>query len=304
MAELYIFNQDDKLLTILSESTGLTSAPFRDELNKVPSEPFIFTIDADVDRSKYVKEENRVVFHDREGYLREYVIKEIDDNNGVDGPETEAICIPSFVEELNNNIVVDRRFVDKEAQDALDAALEGTRFTGNVEASFGKESTNFYYLSSLNAIWKVRNTWGLDINPIVYLNANKTHITKREIQLKQRLGADNGLRFEIDHNIDEIQRTVLSYPVTALYGRGASLETDEGGHTRYIDFSDVEWKKSKGDPVDKPLGQKWVGDPNALQKYGYKKDEQLLHREGIFSNQEYEDPKELLLATWNHLQDA
>src|SRR5690625_7869134 len=41
MTELYIFSQDDKLLTILSEGTGLTSAPIRDELNQGSS--FSFT---------------------------------------------------------------------------------------------------------------------------------------------------------------------------------------------------------------------------------------------------------------------
>lgn len=310
MAELYIFDQDDKLLTILSEDTGLTSAPLRDELNQVASEPFIFTIEADVDCAKYVKEENRVVLRDIDGDLREYVIKELDDVNGIDGPETKATCIPSFLEELSNNVVVDRRFVNREAQEALNAALEGTRFTGIVEVSLGLATTNFYYISSVDAVWDTRNTWGGDIKAVVYLSADETHIAKREMRLKQRLGADNGHRFEIDHNIEQIERTVLSYPATALYGRGSSLgiEDDEGeatgGHTRYIDFADVEWKVSNGDPVDKPLGQKWVGDPNALLKYGYKKDGQLLHLEGIFSNQDYDTPEELLWATWQHLQIA
>src|SRR5699024_11347858 len=75
-----------------------------------------------------------------------------------------------------------------------------------------------------------------------------------------------------------------------------------GANTRYVEFANVELKKSAGDPVDKPLGQKWVGDPDALQKYGYEKDGELLHLEGIFSNQDYEDKAELLYATWEHLQ--
>lgn len=310
MAELYLFSQYDELLTILSEETGLISAPLRRELNQVSSEPFSFTFESDVERAKFIKEENRVVFKDREGKLREYVIKEIDDINDIDGPETTAICIPSFVEELNNNVVVDRRFVDKEAQVAMDAALENTRFIGIVEVSLGEATTNFYYISSLEAVFDIRETWGGDIDDVVYLSDDETHIARRELRLVQRLGADRGVRFEIDHNIDEIERTILSYPYTALYGRGSSLEVEDdegehtGGYTRYIDFADVEWKESKGDPVDKPKGQKWVGDPDALQQYGYEKDNGLLHRYGIFSNQDYEEEDELLYATWEHLQKA
>src|SRR5699024_6471878 len=344
ITELYIFNQDDKLLTILTPENGLLTALFRDELNKTSDTPLQFTVDAQaeysqrhdlrsgmltqvassfvgvIDRtteqdetvnvspSQFVKEENRVVFKDREGRLREFVIKEIDDINNIDGPETTATCIPSFVEELNNKVVVDRRFVDKEAQEALDAALQNTRFNGVVDLSLGKMTTNFYYISSLEAVFKIREVWGGDIRDIVYLSDDETRIERREIRLLPRLGADNGLRFESDHNIEEIQRTILSYPYTALFGRGASLQIEDeegeltGGHTRYIDFADVEWKKSAGDPVDKPLGQKWVGDPDALQKYGYEKDCELLHLEGIFSNQDYEDKAELLYATWEHLQ--
>lgn len=306
MSEIYIFSQDDKLLTTLSESTGLVSTLFKDQINSAPDEPFVFTVDADEERAKHVKEENQVVFRDKEGDLRLYSIKEIEDVDNNDGPQTTAICEPAFME-LKEHIVVDRRFVDKEAQEALNAALDGTRWTGTVEISLGIATTNFYYITSIDAIWKILEVWGGEIKDVVTFDGNK--ITKREIRIKQRLGADKGLRFEIDHNITEIQRTVLSYPVTALYGRGASLQIEDeetgehtGGFTRLIDFADVEWKKSKGDPVDKPKGQKWVGDPDALLKYGRKHNGKLQHRFGVWENGDYEDPTKLLRATWEALQ--
>src|SRR5690625_6624992 len=72
-------------------------------------------------------------------------------------------------------------------------------------------------------------------------------------------------------DIIEITRLTQSYPKTALYVRGASLETEGGGFSRLLTFEDVEWSVANGDPVDKPLGQKWVGDPDALYKYGRRK---------------------------------
>ncbi|KYG34905.1 phage tail spike protein [Alkalihalobacillus trypoxylicola] len=307
MAEIYILNKDDKLLATITEETGLTSTKVRDELNQIASEPFVFTVDANTEEAVHVVEDNQVVFRDKDGDLRLYVIKEIDDINNINGVETTAICLPAFVVELSNHTVVDRRFNNQQAQTALNASLQGTRWSGIVEGSFGTASTNFYYISSLNALWNVRNTWGGDIKDVVLFDAQNI-ITTRQVKLMQRLGVDRGKRFEIDHDIEEIQRVVLSYPYTALYGRGASLPTEDeegkeiGGYTRYIGFGDVEWKVSNGDPVDKPLGQLWVGNPGALEKYGYLQDGERIHLDTTWENGDIENPEELLMATWQELQ--
>ncbi|WZY01589.1 phage tail spike protein [Bacillus sp. FSL W7-1360] len=306
MAELYILNRHDELLGTISEETGLLSALFREELNRVPDEPFTFTVDASAENAQYVIEENQVVFRDKEEELRLYVIKEIDDEHG-DNPQVTATCEPAFLE-LKEHIVVERRFVDQDAQRALDAALEGTRWKGTVELELGQGTTNFYYISAVDAVWKVLNTWGGELKDVVTFDGNR--IVKREIRILARRGIDSGKRFEIGHNVEEIKRTVLSYPVTALYGRGASLQNEDdegnatGGYSRYIDFSDIEWKKSKGDPVDKPRGQKWVGSPQALHNYGRMNDGKLLHREAIWQNSDIEDPKLLLEKTWEQLQEV
>ncbi|GAE31927.1 phage tail protein [Alkalihalobacillus hemicellulosilyticus] len=219
-----------------------------------------------------------------------------------DGPQTTAICMPAFAEELQEHIVVEQNIISQSAQVALDAALVGTRWTGVVEGEFGQASTQFHYISSAVAVWNVLEVWGGDVKDVVVFD-EQNHIVARNVKLLQRLGADNGKRFEIDHDITEIQRTILSYPVTALYGRGASLTTegDEGGETQYLDFAAVEWSTASGDPTNKPLGQAWVGDPQALQKYGRQYEGELLHREGIWQDQDIEDPELLLQKTWEHL---
>lgn len=299
--ELYVFDPEDKLIAILSESNGLVSTWFKDYLNKVPDAPFTFTVEADQEQAQFVKEENKVVFLDKEGDFRLFVIKELDDIDNLNGPYTTAICEPDFMEN-KERIVVDRRLINATQQEALDAALETTRYEGEVEVSLGLATINFYYLYSIDAVWQIINLWGGDFKDVVEFDGNQ--ITRRVIKIIQRKGADRGHRWEIDHNIEEIQRTVLSYPITALYGRGASLQTEGGGNTRYIDFADVAWSVANGDPVDKPLGQKWVGDPDALLQYGRMHEGQLQHREDTWSNQDYEDPAELLQATWERLQQV
>lgn len=343
MSEIYVFNADDELLTILSEDNGLVSAPFKEEINKVPDSPLTIIVDAEAEyeqtydgnhnltqvagafvgrvarsgvhaenvvAAKYIQEENRVVFRDRENKLREYVIKEVDDVSNIDAAEVTAICFPAWIDELNDNYVLDKRYSDKEAQEALNDALEGTRYDGEVTVSLGKASTSFYKLTSTECVFKIIDTWGGDLVDEIELN-DLGRIDKRKLIISNRIGSDKGLWFEVGHNTQEIKRTVLSYPKTALYGWGASLQIEDeegehtGGYTRYIDFGDVEWKVSNGDPVDKPRGQKWVGNNAALQKYGRKKkDGTLLHRRGEFNDQNIEDPEELLLATYNHLMES
>ncbi|WP_160112328.1 phage tail spike protein [Salicibibacter kimchii] len=306
--ELYIFSQDDELLTILSPSTGLTEALYKESLNTLPDTPFTFTVDAEEEHSQHVREENQVVFRDKEGDLLLYVIKELDDSDGTDGATTTAVCEPAFME-LKEHIVVDRRMDGDTADVAIDAALDGTRWTGSVEVELGNATQNFYYITSIDAIWKILEVWGGEFKAVVEFDETNK-VNRRTIKILQRRGSDTGLRWEIGHNVEEIQRTVLSYPVTAMYGRGTSLRVEDeegehtGGYTRYIDFADEVWSEDDGDPVDKPEGQRWIGDPDALQKYGRQHNGELLHREDIFSDQNIEETDELLQATWDALQNA
>src|SRR5699024_3155789 len=229
-------------------------------------------------------------------------IKEVEELYSADGYIVRVSCEPSWLE-LYDHFIEDKRINNGTAQTAMDRALEGSRWIGADAILTGNGSTNFYWIDAVEALFKIAEEWNGTLQDYITLDENN-EIALRIMYLLPRLGRDNGLLIQPDYNAETIERRTLSYPITAMYGQGASLETEGGGHTRYITFGDVEWKKSKGDPVDKPLGQKWVGDPQALAKYGYlKEDGSRMHRFGHFSNQDYETPKELLYATWQALQE-
>lgn len=230
--ELFVFSQDEQLLTIISEDTGLVEALYRIEVNSIPTEPFSFTVESDQKVAEHVKEENKVMFKDHEGDWRLMNIKEVDDSNDIDGPVTIATCEPAFLAELNEHIVVDRQFVNQTADVVLAAAVEGTRWQASVEVELGRATVSFYYISSMEAIWETIETWGGEFKDIVNFDETTNKITGCYVKILQRLGAENGQRFEIDHNTTEIGRTVLSYPKTALYGQGASLKTENDDSTR------------------------------------------------------------------------
>ena len=88
-----------------------------------------------------------------------------------------------------------------------------------------------------------------------------------------------------------------------MYGRGRGEETDSEGYGRRITFADVEWSVANGDPADKPLGQEWIGDPDALQVWGHlNPDGSKRHRMGVYVNEEQDDPEKLLRETWEQLE--
>ncbi|MGG0092034.1 phage tail spike protein [Bacillus altitudinis] len=306
MAEIFILSPEDELLAVLSsdgqDSCNFWDAKYKEELNLGSS--FSFIADASHPDARYLFEENQVVFRDKDGELRAFVIKELDDTD--DGAEINTlVTCEAAMMELAETIIKERRPKDRTAQEVLDQVFERTRWTAEVTAELGLNSTSFYKMTALECLSDVLNKWGGEFKDVVEFDGNT--ITKRTIKVLSRRGKDSGKRFEIDKDTESIRRTVISYPKTALYGYGASLQTTDedgeetGGYSRFIDFTDVEWKKSNGDPVDKPKGQEWVGDPALLQKYGRLKNGELIHREDIFSDEDIEDPEELLKATYNHL---
>ncbi|MBB6601829.1 phage tail protein [Bacillus pumilus] len=306
MAEMFILSPEDELLAVLSsdgqDSCNFWDAKYKEELNLGSS--FSFIADASHPDARYLFEENQVVFRDKDGELRAFVIKELDDTD--DGAEINTlVTCEAAMMELAETIIKEKRPKDKTAQYVLDQVFERTRWTAEVTAELGINSTSFYKMTALECLSDVLNKWGGEFKDVVEFDGNT--ITKRTIKVLSRRGKDSGKRFEIDKDTESIRRTVISYPKTALYGYGASLQTTDedgeetGGYSRFIDFADVEWKKSNGDPVDKPKGQEWVGDPALLQKYGRLKNGELIHREDIFNDEDIEDPEELLKATYNHL---
>ncbi len=337
--EIYIFDSNDKFQSILSRDNGLIDTYFNDFQNEVINEAFVIHVNVDKFNLKTViddqnisqvagsfvgalgtktidnptpvsliTEENQLAFYDREGELRLMRIKEIYEKTANNENILRAVCEPSWLE-LYDHFIEDRRIENGTAQTALNRALDGSRYIGEVTVQLDRETDNFYWINGVEAVFKILETWGGALKDTIKIN-DKNEITERKLWIMARRGSDNGLIVEPDHNAESIARDTLSYPKTALWGQGSSLEIEDedgeltGGHTRYITFEDVEWSIANGDPADKPLGQKWIGDEQALARYGYLEDDgSRRHREGHFSNQDYETPEELLWATWQALQE-
>ena len=98
-------------------------------------------------------------------------------------------------------------------------------------------------------------------------------------------------RFEYGENVKGITRKRNLYDfASAMIGVGKDNLT----------FKDIEWKKSKGDPADKPLGQDFIVDLEANEKFN----KHGKYIKGLYENNDITNPQDLLLKTWERLQEV
>lgn len=304
---LYLYDSNDKFIQTLSESDGIRKAKLKDYVNKIKSNGFSFTVDIYSDALYMLIEDRQIAVKDMQGDFRLYRIKSIEEEYAVDGGVT-IHCDPAYFE-LADHFIEDRRIRKGTFKEALTKVLEGTRYTPEyTKSQIAPVDISFYWMNGLDGVERVLQVGGGYFKEVVRIDNLTNAITTRKIVIQNTLSRETGVILDTDYNAERIVRHSNSYVSTALWGQGASLEIEgedgepTGGHSRYITFEDVVWSKAKGDPVDKPKGQKWVGLEDLRQEIGYlTKDGKRLHRFGHFSNQDYEEPADLLRATYEAL---
>ncbi|SET84506.1 phage minor structural protein, N-terminal region, partial [Oceanobacillus limi] len=241
-----------------------------------------------------IENDGRVITKDADGNFMEFIIRIIEDMDDINGT-FKFIEAEGGEYELIDEFLTEYVQASVDLATALSAVLQGTRIEiGEVEY-MGEKPVSLKNMSVKQAVYELLNIFGAERRYRVDVKGNR--ITRRYLDALKRRGRNTGKRWEDGKDIISTNRIIDSTTVkTALYGRGASGENDSPRLT----FADVEWSKANGDPADKPLGQTWVGDPNALIQWGYQQGTR--HKFGFYDGQE-EDPAELLLNTWNRLQE-
>lgn len=284
---LYIFNKDEVLLEIIDDF-------YDDEYKRVLNKDYTYNFFTDIKNSKNLIRKNKVGFRDENDIFQLFTIEEVKTSYS-DSNEVNVFCQHDHYS-LNDKIIEDKRIVEGTCEEALTKALEGTKYKVGIVDEFHIDTLNYYFISSLKAINEIVNTYGGELDFRFELNEDNTAIANRYVDIKHRLGEDTGIRFTYDTNVEEVVKNeIMDNHFTVLYGRGKSLETENGGNTRLITFEDVEWS-IPNNPANKPLGNKYIEDLDAIAKWG--------RIEGIYENKDIENTEELLQATWDKLQST
>lgn len=238
---------------------------------------------------------DRIVWRDKKGRWRENIVDGITETRARAGIVYSYYCPSSAQVELSGDYLEDKRPLNTTASVAMASALSESRWAVGTVASLGQNGTNFYHTNAWAAIHYVADTWGGELEFEISVSGSK--VTARRVHLRERVGADTGKRFTYTKDLVSVVREVdEGNVVTALYGYGKAPEsTDEdgnltGGYERKLTFGDVNG------------GQNWVGDADALARWG--RPDGKGGKSHVFGDVEFEDcedKSELLALTKDEL---
>ena len=306
---IYLFDKDEKLIKIV-----------RKPAIKKALQKFSLTTENYV--SDRLTVEMKALKDDELAKLEYMAIQSIDDTHkfhyfyiaqgNTKGDITTLVGVQSGIEELRKTVVYDKRPTDQRARPVIEWLLAGTNWSPRFIAETNPKSTNFYYISTFDALKKVCKVWGLEMQFFVEMNGSQ--IGARYIDFKRKIGEAIGKRVVYGHNaleiLQEVEKTNL---YTALVGRGKGEQVssaedtgkDADGYGRKINFEEIVWSKAKGDPLDKPLGQKYLEIPEMTAKYGIKQpDGKMRPKIGFVEFSEEEDKNELIKQTYEALIES
>ncbi|WP_282667267.1 phage tail spike protein [Lactococcus cremoris] len=204
------------------------------------------------------------------------------------------------VDELDNFIIKDIRPKNRSFSDVINQLLSdsGCDWVLGICEPIKTVSSTFYYTSMREAL-KALQELGAEFTFSIEITGNK--ITKKIIHCYNQIGKITNKRFEYGEEVLKIvhqqDRTNI---VTALIGRGKGEEVGDG-YGRRLEFSDVEWRKPNGKPLDKPKGQNWIEYPEMTKEYGIPSNGKMLPRKTVVVFDDVEDASELLQKTYDQL---
>jgi phage minor structural protein, N-terminal domain protein len=287
--KLFLFNNDEKLIGTVNPLEGIQN----EEINKIQ------TIECTVVYSELI-EKASYIGHKDYSDNRIFHLYKIDHVTKTSTTDVKIVGVHTFFDDMESDgYVKDFRPTNRELVGVLTTILDGSRWqlsTVNIQRRY---TGNFYYVTRKEAISKLIEATQIEIKPRLEFNRGK--ITGRYLDVFTRLGARNGKVFVHGRDLLTVSEKKSQGAIyTAVVGRGKGEETDTGGYGRRISFKDVEWRRTSGQPVDKPVGQEYVEIPAMTRLYGFEKGTKP--RIKIVEFQDETDKEKLLRLSYEWLE--
>ena len=275
----------------------------------------VFTLEIDIptncDASQSITNTSDLVLYDTEGNLQEFHVTELSDLHEYSVVRT--IYAEQSISELIENIITSSVEMPTTTNpaDYLAYILSFTRWSvGTVDSGIynSRWKEDLTGKNCLEALQMFMDKFNCEFI-VRYESDDKNRIVARYIDIKKTIGNNYGKRFEDTKDINALKRNLdLDSIKTAIYPRIAKQSNDEKGNTtvEYIDISTVEWSVAAGDPVNKPLGQTILVDPDANTMYKRlnsktgKLQERIMYAE--WTEQTAKDAEDLCKQAWRILK--
>lgn len=205
------------------------------------------------------------------------------------------------VDELDNFIIKDVRPNNKALPQVINQLLNDSGCDWKLGVcEVNKNITSNFYYSSMREALKALQEFGCEFTFAVEITGNT--ITRKVINCYNKIGKVTNKRFEYGEDVLKIVREKdRTNIVTAIIGRGKGEEVGDG-YGRRLEFTNVEWKKSNGKPLDKPKGQNYLEYPEMTAEYGIPSNGKMLPRKTVVVFEDIEDANELLQKTYETLE--
>lgn len=294
---IYFLNDEQELLKVCGESKIIESVQSK-EITADKSELMNDTLSVSVLDDKKIRDAAFMAVRENDDSFSMYKITADSDPRG----RLSFTGVNFAVDELHSFIVLDMRPSNRSIKQVAEQILGYTNAewrVGYVDPTLPAISGTFYYLSVKDAL-KHLQTFGCEIVFKCKIDGNK--ITDKWIEIYKQIGIFSNKRFVYGSNaLEVVRQRDRSQLYTSIIGRGKGEEVGDG-YGRRIEFTDIEWKKSNGNPLDKPKGQNWIEYPEMTALYGIPmKNGSKRKRETVLILEDIEDPRELLQATYENL---
>lgn len=249
-----------------------------------------YELDAEIASEYDARPGEFLAFFDVDAHLRYFEINtaEKDERRGV----TVVTATDAAVDELAHLIVPEIRLTGARAQEAARAALAGSGWQLGSVTDTGKTSDlSAYRDTRWKALRDIAVQYQARVTP--YFAIENGEIIGKFVDVTARENVFRGRLFEGTSAGAQIYVTRSGAPITRMYGVGKAIGTEDP--PTCVTFADVAWSVANGDPADKPKGQTYIEDPDAIALYGE-------GREGVFNDKYIDDPEKLLQATREELK--
>jgi hypothetical protein len=202
---------------------------------------------------------------------------------------TIVTATEAAVAELARRIAREVRLEGAYADEAAEAALSGSGFVIGKTATGRKGDVSKYYATRWKALREIEAACNVRVLPYFTMEAGR--IISKVVDIEERTYRRTGRILQKETDATSIQITYAGTAAARMYGKGKTIGTEDPPSC--VSFADVVWSKAAGDPMDKPEGQEYLEDPEALARG--------IEDEDVYENKNITDPAELLSETYEAL---
>jgi phage minor structural protein len=291
MDKIFVFDREENLIMILSNKNS-KACPYEDDLLTEylahGGSTFDFSVPMNHPDSAYIQNEGYVVIKVDDAFLQ-FRIKQVEDTK--DGLRKRVLTDNAALEMLNQYVRPSEQiFLNPE--ETMVHILDGSRWeVGIVEVTEERQWKFNEYQNKIAALNALKTAFNARLRYRVELKGNK--IVKRYVDLLINEPIRTGKRIDYRRDIVGLRRVRKSYELFT-----AVIPVAQDANGKLLTIKDVEWKKSQGAPVDKPKGQDWVGDEEALQKWGINGQ----HIFYLYESSTAKNANDLIDEAWDFLQ--